>query len=216
MTLKVLIVEDETVVAAGFAALLGKEPTLRVVGVASNRAEALALAAAERPDVVLTDYRMPEANGAEVTAALRTILPDTKVILLSGGPTPEELLQSIEAGACGYLLKTIGPEALIEAIYRAAAGEPLLDGATIAELMAHRRRHDTETAERRRVLESLTPREREVLALMAQGADARGIAERLVISLHTARMHTQNVIEKLGAHSKLEAVLRANDLQLLA
>ena len=214
-TTRVLIVEDHRVVADGLALALGHDPALEVVGTATTVAEATTQARETRPDVLLVDYHLPDGTGAEVAVAIRAYLPNAAVVVLSADPGEQALLAAIEAGACGYLLKSQAAAQVVDAVRRAAEGEMLIPAATLAGLLGRRRQEAGREAERHQVLEALTPREHEILLLMASGVDNRAIADRLVIGYSTVRSHVQNVLDKLGAHSKLEAVARANELGLL-
>jgi DNA-binding NarL/FixJ family response regulator len=135
--------------------------------------------------------------------------------MLSGGMTRDELAAAVEAGASGYLLKTAGSAEIVSAIRRAAAGEILLPPDELASLLRLGSERTRQRDERQRTLPQLTRREREVLALMAAAADVERIARELKITMNTARGYIQNILEKLGAHSRLEAVVRATELGLL-
>lgn len=209
--IRVLIVEDHRAVAGAFAAMLSRHDDMRVVGMAASIAEAKRVAFDEAPDVVLMDYHLPDGTGAEATAAIRRLHPKCQVIMLTGSAEPSGMLSAFEAGASGYLLKTQPAEDVVEAVRRAAAGEMLISIETVGVLLRQRRERERADAGRERVLASLTPREREVLGLMAQGLDNDEIAARLVVSLNTVRMHVQNVLDKLDAHSRLQAVIRASE-----
>ncbi len=135
--------------------------------------------------------------------------------MFSGGMTEAELVAAVDAGASGYLMKTTPLVEIVSAIRRAASGEMLLPSAELDGLLRLGRERASKRADRQRATPQFTPREREVLALLAQANDVQHIAERLGISVNTARGYVQQVLEKLGAHSRLEAVVRANELGLL-
>ena len=211
---RVLIVEDHQVVAEGLAILLGEQPDLAVVGWATTVAEAERLAATEPVDVVVLDYWLPDRTGAEAVAALRAYRPDAAVVFLSADDSDEVILAALEAGASGYLVKSSGGADVAGAVRRAAEGEILIPARQLAALLTRRRQQARQQADQSRRLASLTPREREILGLMAEGMDNREIAQRLSISYATVRSHVRHLLGKLGARSKLEAVVRAADWNL--
>ncbi|MHB0869081.1 MAG: response regulator [Chloroflexota bacterium] len=213
--IRVLIVEDHPVVAEGLTLAIERHPDLSVVGVAGSASDAVQMATRERPQVVLMDYYLPDDTGAEATRAIRRKLPGTAVVSLSGDPAEDVLLDSVEAGACGFLLKTQPTVQLVDAVRRAAQGEMLIPADVLAGLVRRQRERARQEVERERLLRVLTEREREVLGLMVQGLDNRGIATQLVISYTTARSHVQSILAKLGAHSKLEAAAMAREYGLL-
>lgn len=212
---RVLIVEDHLILAEGLALALGRCDDLLVVGLAGSVAEAVALADQEVPHVVLMDYHLPDGTGAQAALAIRRRLPEAAIVMLTADASDEVLMAAVEAGACGFLLKSNAAAQVIEAVRRAADGEMLIPAATLARLIGRQREQARRQAERSRLLEKLTPRELEVLALMARGLDNRAIAHRLVLSYATVRGHVQNILSKLDAHSKLEAVARAVEYGLL-
>jgi len=207
-SIKVLIVEDYQLVAEGLRALLEDEPDIEVVGQAASAAEAVRLAQALAADVVLIDYRLPDGSGAEVATAIRRLRPHSALLFLSREDNELARLQALEAGASGYLLKSQAATEVVNAVRRASRGEMLISGSAIADLLARRR----QVAQ---LLQQLTRRELEVLCLVAQGVDNHGIASRLGIRYGTVRSHVRNLIAKLGAHSKMEAVVRGRELGLI-
>jgi len=210
-----MIVEDHVVLAEGLELMLSRHADLAVVGTANTAAEARRIAEGARPDVVLLDFRLPDASGATLSTALRAQLPNVAIVILTAHADEETLLQAVSAGACGFLSKAQPSGRIIEAIHRAADGEMLIPAATLAGMISRLRSQALEHAERERIIGLLTEREREVLTLMARGLDNRAIAESLVVSVNTVRTHVQHVLEKLGTHSKLEAIARASQLGLL-
>jgi DNA-binding NarL/FixJ family response regulator len=179
-----------------------------VVGVAGDAAEAQELASRTCPDVVLVDQRLPDASGAELAARLREQDPGVRVVLLSEMISQPLLEEAVRAGARGYLLKTQPTLELVDAVRRAAAGEFLISAARLAELMVGTGQHG-------QLLDPLTPREMDVLRLMAEGLDNRRIAARLVIAYVTVRSHVRSLNSKLDAHSKVEVLARAAQLGLI-
>jgi RNA polymerase sigma factor (sigma-70 family) len=206
---RVLIIEDHQVVAEGLAALLSEHPDLEVLGVAGSVADVQRWAASEPVDVAVADYWLPDGTGVDATAALREYSPEAAVVFLSADDSDESMLAALEAGASGYLVKSAGGADVAAAVRRAAEGEILVPARQLAALLARRREQAQRQAERSRLLESLTPRERQILGLMAEGMDNRDIARQLGVSYTTVRSHVRHLLSKLSAHSKLEAVVKA-------
>jgi DNA-binding NarL/FixJ family response regulator len=213
--IRVLIVDDHIAVAESLYALLSRDPSFELTEVAHDANEAFRIVRERQPDVVLMDQALPGMSGAEATAHVIAARPETAVIMFSGGMTDDELVTAIESGIRGYLPKVSHMTDVISAIRRAAAGEILLDRDEIARLLRRARARVQEKADRDRQKADLTPREREVLGLMAEALEIADISKRLGISAHTTRGYVQNILEKLGVHSKLAAVVRANALGVL-
>ncbi|MFZ0218033.1 MAG: response regulator transcription factor [Candidatus Dormiibacterota bacterium] len=205
---RVLIVDDHRVVADGLRLVLGEYPDLEVVGIAGDGLTALRLASATPPDVVLVDYRLPDMTGVDLAARLRTSVPGLRVLFLSMVMSAALIREAVRAGARGYLVKTQPAEELVDAVRRAAAGEMLISASTLVDLVVG-------TDEGAQLLDRLTPRDHDVLRLLAEGLDNRAIAARLGIGYVTVRSHVRNLSSKLGAHSKLEIVARAAELGLI-
>jgi two-component system nitrate/nitrite response regulator NarL len=214
--IRILIVDDHVAVTESLSALLSRQDDFVLSDTAADGATALRIAADTSPDVVLMDQHLATESGVNVAAAILAAHPGTAVVMLTGGMTQDELVAAVEVGVAGYLIKTTPVAGIISAIRRAAAGEILLPPTELAALLRAGRERSRQKAERERGKPKLTPREHDVLSLMAAAADAQQIADRLGITLNTARGHIQNVLEKLGAHSRLEAVVRAGELGLLA
>jgi two-component system nitrate/nitrite response regulator NarL len=213
--IKVLIVDDHTVFAEGLRLLLERDPRMRVVGTAGNVNDAVGLARQLVPDVVLMDQCIGEEKGVAAIGRIREFAPHTAVIILTGAAGEDDVAGAVEAGAVGVLEKVLHPSELVRAIERARDGENLFSPTIVAEAMRGRARRERLAEERARTVNTLTPRERDVLALLAQGCDSKTIATRLGLSVHTARDHVQSVLEKLDAHSRIEAVVRAGELGLV-
>lgn len=214
-TIKVLIVDDHAVFAEGLRLLLLRDKRMDVVGTALNVDEAVALARRLIPDVVLMDQCIGEEKGVAAIGRIREFAPHTAVIILTGAAGEDEVASAVEAGAVGVLDKVLHPAELITAIDRARQGDNLFSPAIVAQAMRGRARRELLAQERVRVTDTLTPRERDVLALLAAGCDSKTIATHLGLSVHTARDHVQSVLEKMDSHSRIEAVVKAGELGLV-
>lgn len=202
-SIKVMLVDDHEVVRLGLRAALDLEDDIEIVGDFGDGPAALRDAPHSHPDVVLMDVRMPGMSGIEVCRALRDLVPETRVLMLTSFADEQAVFASITAGAAGYLLKNAARGALVDAVRSAAGGESLLDPAVTARVMA--RLKDLTEKEEDREVASLSDREREVLALVARGLTNRQIAADLVISEHTARNHISRILDKLGLSRRSEA-----------
>jgi DNA-binding NarL/FixJ family response regulator len=202
--IRVLLVDDHQLLTGSLSALLAREPDMEVVGVAGSVAEAKNLAK-DRLDVVLMDYRLPDGTGAEATRAIKARWPAARVVMLTAVNDDETILESIQAGADGYLTKDRAVDDVVSAVRQAHAGETLLPRSVIvgiAQRVVAARDKGTE----RRHIEPLTPRELEVLKALTEGLSTPEICDRLFIAPNTLRTHVQNIMGKLRVHSKLEAV----------
>ena len=206
--MRVLIVEDHQVVADGLSALLNDQPDMKVVGSAASVVDAVARAQELKPEVVLVDFRLIDGTGADAGIAIRQVRPDTKLIFLTREDSDAARFAAIEAGASAFIHKSRAANEVVDAIRTVASGGTLFTPRTIATLLNRRREMDTQ-------LESLTPREKEVLRLMAEGVASRDIAAKLGISYTTVRTHIRSLGSKLGVHSKLEAIVKARELALI-
>ena len=207
-----LIVDDHLTVAEALSVLLSRQPDLEVVGMAASGDVAVRMATERRPDVVLMDHNLPGETGGEIASRVRAVSPGVVVVMLSGEMSQDEIAAAVESGAVGYLTKGRPSAEVVAAIRRAAAGEILLTPDELATLLRLRERS---RARQQRGIPQLTPREQDVLRLMAEAADPQRIASTLKISVNTTRGYIQDILEKLGAHSRLEAVVRATELGLL-
>ncbi len=205
---RVLIIEDHRVVAEGLRELIDREADLEVVGVIGSVQEAADLPKDIAVEVVLADYWLPDGNGAEAIAALRKGRGKLEILFLSAIESPAALMSAIQAGARGYVLKSRAASDVVSAIRRVARGEMLIEAATLAKLIEIK-------GEQSHLYDTLTAREREVLRLMAQGFDNYAVAERLGITYGTTRSHVRNLLAKLEVHSKMEAVVKAEELGLI-
>ncbi|MHB8294102.1 MAG: response regulator [Acidimicrobiales bacterium] len=200
--LRVLIAEDHELVRAGFRALLGADAAFEVVGEASTGPEALELAERLEPDVALLDIRMPGMNGLAVTRKLQEARPRVRVLIVSAFDDADYVNEALRAGAAGYLLKTATPSELTRAIQSAAAGAVVLDAGISQRLAGRLSSGPAPHTE-------LTPREAEVLALVARGLANKQIASRLHLGLRTVEGHVTQILAKLGAGSRTEAAVWA-------
>ncbi len=213
--IKVLIVEDHQLLAEGLALALQRQDNMRVVGIANTVAEGIRQSEGNHPEVALVDFHLPDGTGAKLTSLIREKGLDTAVVILTGDTSEAALLDAVEAGANGFLLKSEALTTVLQAVRRAADGEMLVPASVLARLVSRQRQRYELDAQRQKIQDALTPREQQVLELMAQGLDTRAIADQLVVSYTTVRGYIQNVLAKLGAHSKLEAVARAGELGIL-
>ena len=211
MTVRVLVADDQALVRAGFVALLGAQEGVDVVGEAADGEQAVELATRLRPDVVLMDIRMPGLDGLAATRRIAAApeLAGVRVVVLTTFELDEYVFEALRAGASGFLVKSTEPADLVRAVRVVAAGEALLSPSVtrrlIAEYAARARPSPPPASE----LAALTEREREVLALVAQGLSNEEIAERLVLSRATARTHVSRVLAKVGARDRTQLVVLA-------
>ncbi|HEX4017218.1 MAG TPA: response regulator transcription factor [Frankiaceae bacterium] len=201
---RVLVADDQAVVRDGLVLLLSTADELEVVGVAANGREALALALELQPDVALVDLRMPELDGAGVTAALAEQAPSVRVLILTTYADDDAVLPALRAGAAGYLTKDTTGEALIAAVREVAAGRTVLDAAVQARLVELLRAPvpASEAAEAESLPEGLTPREIDVVRLIADGLSNKQVARQLFVSEATVKTHLNHVLAKLDVEGR--------------
>ncbi|MGH2594769.1 MAG: response regulator [Actinomycetota bacterium] len=205
----VVIVDDHRAFGEALAIALEKERDLEVVAVETDGASAAEVAAAVQPDVVLLDLEMPGMGGLEASPRIRQASEATSIIILTGAGDELAHGRAVEAGAQGFLQKTSAIEELADAVRRAHRGEPLNPADEVAAALERVRRVRTRDGDMGRRLDRLTPRELEILQLLADGRTPDQIAQELDLSRHTLRTHVQNVLMKLGVHSKLDAIVAA-------
>src|SRR3984893_7303395 len=213
--IRVLLVEDHRLVAEGMHALLDRESDIQVVGVAGCVKDAVTMSIADSPDVVIMDYRLPDGTGAQAGEKMRNQRPRPRLVFVSGDDSEDALLSAVRVGACGCLPKSRGAADVVAAVRTAADGEMLIPAAQLAGLLTRVHQRAREEQDRTRLRSQFTPREHEVLLLMAQGLDNKAIARELGLTLNTVRSYVQDILEKLDAHSKLEAVAAAARHDLL-
>jgi DNA-binding NarL/FixJ family response regulator len=199
--IRVLLAEDHAVVRGGLLQLLGDLDEMEVVGAASGGVEAVALAAAHKPDVVLMDLEMPDLDGIEATRRIRAADAEVNVVVLTAFSDRSRILDAIDAGAVGYLLKDAEPDELIRGLQAAARGESPLAPKAAQALVAARAEQQGDP--------ELTPREQEVLALLADGLPNKLIARRLDISEKTVKAHLTNIFQRIGVTDRTQAALWA-------
>jgi two-component system, NarL family, response regulator LiaR len=208
MGIRVLIVDDHNVVREGLRMFLARDPDLEVVGEAADGAQALEQARQLRPEVVVMDLLLPVLDGLAATRAIRSELPETEVLALTSVLEPRSVVEAIEAGAIGYLLKDTQAAELRRAIKAAAAGQVHLSAQASAYLLRAVRQPERS--------EPLTPREREVLRLLAQGHSNKEIAHTLHLTGETVKVHVRHILGKLGVQSRPQAVLMAIRLGIVS
>lgn len=201
MAIRILLVDDHSVVRKGLRLFLKYDPELEVVGEAADGAEALNLARTLKPDIVLMDLLMPVMDGIATTAAIRRELPETEVLALTSVLEDASVVGAVRAGAIGYLLKDTQADALCQAIKAAAAGQVQLTPKAAARLM--------QAVSTPQSPEALTERETEVLRLLAQGHSNKQIAHRLNNTEKTIKTHVSRILSKLGVQSRTQATLYA-------
>ncbi|HXW44964.1 MAG TPA: response regulator transcription factor [Streptosporangiaceae bacterium] len=214
---RIVVADDHQVVRTGFAALLDTQPDFTVLGTAADGAEAVRLSRELRPDVVLMDVRMPGTNGIEATRQLTQAgQPGPRVIILTTFDLDEYVFDALCAGASGFLLKDVTAERLFDAVRVVAAGEALLAPAVTRRLIGEFARLRPQRAgTAATALSELTPRETEVLRLLAQGLSNPELAARLVVTEETVKTHVSRVLHKLGLRDRTQAVVIAYESGLV-
>jgi DNA-binding NarL/FixJ family response regulator len=210
MTLtRVLIVDDQSMVRRGFRMIMDAEPDLEVVAEAADGEQALAACRRFTPHVVLMDIRMPTMDGLEATRRILAAPGDVRVIILTTFDIDEYVFESLRAGASGFLLKNSSPEQLVQAVRLVARGDALLDPGVTRRIIERFSELGGGQAESPAALEELTPREHEILQLVAEGLSNAEIAERLVVASGTVKTHVAKVLSKLGLRDRVQVVVLA-------
>ncbi|HWM03669.1 MAG TPA: response regulator transcription factor [Actinophytocola sp.] len=212
--IRVVVVDDQDMVRAGFVALLDAQEGIEVVGQAGDGAAALSVCAEVEPDVVLMDVRMPVLDGVEATERLLRTETAARVVMLTTFDVDDYVYSALRAGASGFLLKDATPAELVSAVRVVAAGESLLAPTVTSRLIAHfaRRPRLVGTPP---ALDALTPREREVLVQIARGLSNKEIAERLVVAEQTVKTHIGRILAKLALRDRAQAVMVAYESGLV-
>ncbi len=203
--IRLLLADDHAVVRSGLRLLLEAQPGMRIVGEAANGADAIGRTAELRPDVVLMDIEMPGMNGIEATRRIKAESPATAVLALTMYEDDQYFFEMLQAGAAGYVPKRAAPDELVSAIRAVSRGEvflyPSLAGRLVQDYLQRR-----EVAEQEPPADELTPREQEVLTLIAQGLSNGEIGEQLVISAKTVDRHRENIMRKQNLHNRVDLV----------
>jgi two-component system nitrate/nitrite response regulator NarL len=205
----VLIVQDHPLLASAISRVLEAQPDLAVSGVSSSGADAVQAATNHRPDVVLMDFRLPDVTGPAAARMIKSAHAEAAIVFHSADESETALLDAIDAGATAYLTKDATADQIIEAVRRASTGEVLIPAELFARAIARQRGVVTRKRERDQLLAEFTPRELDILHLLAEGLDTTAMSQRLAIAPHTVEWHVRHVIEKLQVHSKLQAVIAA-------
>lgn len=213
--MRVLVVQDHPLLASAIARVLESEDDMTVVGIARRGDQAAAMAASEKPSVVLMDFRLPDSTGPAAAGRIRSVVPEVAIVFHSADESEAALLDAIDSGATAYLTKKATADQIVEAVRRASIGEVLIPVALFAKAIARQRKVVIERLAREKLVAEFTPRELDVLRLLAEGVDTATVAERLGIASHTVEWHVRHLIEKLGVHSKLQAVIAAARMGLI-
>jgi DNA-binding NarL/FixJ family response regulator len=211
---RVLLVDDDDLMRAGLRSVLSSDETIEVVGEAGDGRVALSQIRDLRPDLVLMDIRMPELDGISATREVLAAEPNLKVVVLTTFEQDDYIFEALSAGASGFLLKRTKPEELIAAIHTVAAGDSLLSPSVTRRVIDRMATQPSPVASSRR-LDDLTPREREVLELLARGLSNREIAEALFIEESTVKTHVKRILMKLGLRDRVQAVILAYEMGVI-
>jgi DNA-binding NarL/FixJ family response regulator len=211
----VLVVQDHPLLASAIARVLNNEVDVSVVAIARRGDEAALLAAEHKPAVILMDFKLPDLSGPVAAAKIRTAVPTAAIVFHSAEESEDALLDAIDAGAIAYLTKSATADEIIVAVRKASIGEVLIPVGLFAKAIARQRRLGNEKQARDKLLAEFTPRELDVLRLLADGHNTQDLANLLGIAPHTVEWHVTHVIEKLRVHSKLQAVIAAARLGLI-
>jgi DNA-binding NarL/FixJ family response regulator len=215
--IKVLLVDDDPLVRAGLSFMLGGSPDIEIVGEAADGAEVEALVTRTRPDVVLMDIRMPAVDGLTATERLRRREDAPQVVVLTTFHADEQVLRALRAGAAGFVLKDTPPAAIVDAVRKVAAGDPVLSPTVTRQLMAHAAgtAADTRRTRARERIALLNDREREVAVAVGRGLANAEIAASLFMSVPTVKTHVSRILAKLGLNNRVQVALLAYDAGLL-
>ena len=207
--------EDHPLLASAIALVLEGVDGVSVCGIARQADEAALQAAREQPAVVLIDFHLPDVPGPVVAARIQSVVPTAAIVFHNAEDSEAALLDAIDAGATAYLTKKATADEMVEAVRRSAVGEVLFPVALFVKAVARQRQLISETDAREKLAAKFTRRELDVLRLLAVGHDTETVAEQLRIAPHTVEWHIRHLIEKLGVHSKLQAVIAAARLGLI-
>ncbi len=207
--------QDHPLLASAIARVLEGQEDVCVCGIAPSGEAAAKVAAEQQPTVVLMDFLLPDMSGPVAAARIRSAVPGTAIVFHSAEDSENALLDAIDAGGTAYLTKEATADQIIEAVRRASVGEVQIPVALFAKAIARQRKVITDKQAREKLLAEFTPRELDVLRLLAEGQDTATMARRLGIAPHTIEWHVSHVIEKLQVHSKLQAVIAASRMGLI-
>ncbi|WP_329258203.1 response regulator transcription factor [Streptomyces sp. NBC_01478] len=213
--IRIVVADDHELVRVGYAGLLATQADFTVVGTAGDGAEAVRVCRAESPDVVLMDVRMPVMDGIEATARLQNTPDVPRVLILTTFDLDEHVYDALAAGASGFLLKDVTAERLFDAVRVVAAGEALLAPGITRRLIAEFARQRPRTGPAHTSLDALTPRETDVLRLLAQGLSNPELARRLHVGEETVKTHVSRILSKLGLRDRTQAVVMAYETGLV-
>jgi two-component system, NarL family, nitrate/nitrite response regulator NarL len=211
----ILIVQDHPLLASAITRVLESEPDLAVVGISVSGADAVEASIQNRPDVVVMDFRLPDITGPDAARMIKNAHSQAAIVFHSADQSETALLDAIDAGATAYLTKNATADEIIGAVRRASRGEVQIPAELFARAIARHRGAVVKKQERDGLLAEFTPRELDVLHLLAEGLDTVALSQRLGVAPHTVEWHVRHVIEKLGVHSKLQAVIAAARLGLI-
>jgi DNA-binding NarL/FixJ family response regulator len=212
---RVLLVDDDDLMRAGLRAVLSSDSRVEVVGEAGSGRAAVERVRALRPDLVLMDVRMPDLDGIAATREVTSASPEVKVVILTTFEQDDYIFGALNAGASGFLLKRSGPEELLAAIQTVAAGDSLLSPSVTRTVIDRMARQPTPEIGPSRLLDELTPREHEVLVLLARGLSNSEIAAELVIEESTVKTHVKRILMKLRLRDRIQAVVFAYESGLI-
>ena len=211
---RVLVADDEDLMRAGLIELLGSDLGIEVVGEAATGREAVAMAASLRPDVVLMDVRMPDLDGIAATEELLRAAPASRTLIVTTFEDDDYIFRGLRAGAAGFLVKRTRPEDLIAAVHSIARGDSLLSPSVTRRVIERLAQQPVPELADRSIVARLTPREREVLDLVARGLSNREIAAAIVVEESTVRTHVKRMLSKLGLRNRVQAVILAYEAGL--
>lgn len=205
--IKILLIDDHSLFRSGLKFLLNNQEDIEVIGEAQNGSEGIKLAQKLNPDIILLDLDMPRMGGKETLQNLLNINPDLNVLILTVSEDNDDLIQCMTLGAKGYLLKNINTDFLLDSIHKVYEGNNILSPAMISTLIDQFRPNEKEKDED--LYDSLTPREKEILAWLTKGISNKEIARFLSVSESTIKLHVQNILRKLNLHSRVQAAIYA-------
>lgn len=207
--LRILLVDDHVLFRKGLTALLSGRPDIQVVGEARDGLEAIEAAREYLPDVILMDVNMPRCDGLEATRRIKREMPHVKIVILTVSDDDQHLFEAIKSGAQGYLLKDLEPYQLYDLLESISRGDAPLSGSIAAKILKEFSRPNGAQTQEPEVMDELTPRETNILQLVAEGKSNKDIANELVISENTVKIHIRNILEKLHLQNRIQAAVYA-------